>query len=273
MENEMRKFTSALLAGLLLAGTSAMVSAAETGVGDAPWDLKARIYFWLPDAPIDILVNQMNVGNLPESLDSILEGLQMAFMGEFELVKGPLTFFVSPIYYNGKVHRDFVDPFGDTRRYSVAEKVWLVDYGVGWAFGPWNLSEGADSATLTLTPYFGARYFHDPVRLNVPPGANDPGLSLKNTIAFNTGIAGLRANVKISDKWSFGIAGDVGVFDANEVKKTWQTVGTVNYHFKIKNTPSVFFVGYRYLVLDVINPPVEADIVAKGPLLGIGFEW
>ena len=269
----MKKFFCALLTGFLLAGTPAILSAADTGVDDARWVFKVNIYGWLPDAPVDIIVNQMQVGNLPESLDTIIDGLEMASMTEFELSKGPLSFFVSPIYYKGKVHEDFVDPLGETRRLTVKETVWLIDYGVGWRFGPWNMSESADSATLTLTPYFGARYFHDPIRLNVPPGAIGPGLNIKTTVAFTTGIAGLRANVKFSDKWSFGLAGDFGVFDANEVDKTWQTAGTVNYSFKIKNTPSVFYVGYRYLVIDLINPPLELDVVVKGPLFGIGFEW
>ncbi len=271
----MKKLIWVFLAGFLLAGTPAILSAAEadTGVSDARWVFKANIYGWLPDAPVNILVDQMVVANLPEQLDDILDGLKMASMTEFELNKGPLQFFVSPLFYNGSASKDFAGPTGQNRTVRVKEKVWLVDYGVGWKFGPWNMTKDADSPTITVGPIVGARYFHDPIRLDVAPGVLDQGLNIKTTVEFNTPFAGLEAAVKFSDKWSLGIEGDYGVFDTSEVKKTYQAVGIVSYQFKIKDTPSQFFVGYRYLRIELVDGPLELDVEVKGPLLGIGFAW
>lgn len=271
----MKKLIWVFLAGFLLAGTPAILSAAEadTGVGDARWVFKANIYGWLPHAPAKFIVNQMVVANLPENLGDILDGLKMASMTEFSLNKGPLSFFVSPLFYNGSASKDFTGPTGQNRTARVKEKVWLVDYGVGWKFGPWKMGEDAASPTITVGPFVGARYFHDPIRLDVAPGVLDQGLNIKTTLAFTTPFAGLRADVKFSDKWSLSIEGDYGVFDTSEIKKTYQALGVVSYHFKIKNTPSQFFVGYRYLRIELEKDPLIVDVEIKGPLLGIGFAW
>lgn len=271
----MKKFICALLTGFLLIGTSAILSTAtaDTGVSGAPWKLTARIYSWLPDAPAAIKIGQTPVGNLPEDLDTILEGLQFMSMTEFELSKGPLVLWVAPIYYNGQVHRTLVGPApGETRRYSVSEKVWLIGYGVGWRFGPWKLSKSENYPMLSLTPIAGFRYFHDPIRVNVPPGMTDPGLAHKTTANFNTPIAGLKTVFEFSDRWSLGLEGDYGVFDADNVKKLWQAIGLVHYKF---GTRSELYLGYRYLRLELRDPPdpLEVDLDVKGPLLGYGIRW
>jgi hypothetical protein len=71
------KFTKirfSFLAALLLVGVSTMSSAAQQGQGwrDAPWRFSAKVYGWLPKAPATIKIDQVEVANLPESLDNIL---------------------------------------------------------------------------------------------------------------------------------------------------------------------------------------------------------
>lgn len=70
--------------------------------------------------------------------------------------------------------------------------------------------------------------------MKIAPGILDKGLDETVTVEFNTPIVGARAAVKFSDRWSFAIEGDYGVFDASIVNETYQFMGAVNYHFTIK---------------------------------------
>ena len=89
-----------ILAGLLLTALTTPAIAAEdsAGIGDSPWEFGANIYMWLPSAPLTLKVDQMEVGNLPENLDTILDSLKFAAMFEVEAHKGRLWFFASPVF-------------------------------------------------------------------------------------------------------------------------------------------------------------------------------
>ena len=165
------KIIHAVLAGVLLAVTATGGLAAESNSEPAaesggwlggPWRFGALIYGWLPHAPADIIYGQDEVAHLPEDLDTILDSMQFVAMLELEVHKGRLGFFVSPVYYQGKDNQDFVGALGQHRTLTVKEKVWLVDYGVGWDLGPWKLGAKAEAPMLTLTPFGGARYFQTP---------------------------------------------------------------------------------------------------------------
>jgi hypothetical protein len=59
----------------------------------------------------------------------------------------------------------------------------------------------------------------------------------------------------------------------SDVNKTYQFFGLVGYHFKIKDTHSQVFAGYRYLHLDYEDDPLEINVDVKGPLIGFGVEF
>ena len=112
------KCSLSFLAVLLLIGVSATPSAAQAGQGwrDAPWQFEAKVYGWLPRAPVTIEIDQQEVANLPESLDNILDDLEMTAMFELEAHKGPLGFFVSPVYYKGEADEHFTGLAGEKRK-------------------------------------------------------------------------------------------------------------------------------------------------------------
>ncbi len=269
------KITISFFCALLLVGVSATLSAAEEEQGwrDAPWRFSAKIYGWLPEAPATIKVDQKEVANMPESLDNILDSLEMMAMFELEAHKGPLGFFVSPVYYKGEYDEHFTGSAGERRKFSLEETVWAIDYGVSYELGQWRLGEAVDSPTVTVEPFVGGLYFHDKIKINVDPGLSDRGLKINKTVTFNTPIIGLNTLLRFNDRWDLRVSGNYGVFNASEVNNTWQGIGLLAYHFKIKNTPSQVFVGYRYLHVDLENDPIELEIDVKGPLLGFGVEF
>jgi hypothetical protein len=269
------KFILPFLAVLPLIGVSTTLSAAqeEQGWREAPWRFNAKVYGWLPEAPADIEIDQHEVAFLPESLDNILDDLDLTAMLEFEAHKGKLGFFISPVYYDGKDTEHFDGVPGERRKFTLEESVWVVDYGVAYEIGQWRLGEAADSPTVTVEPFVGGLYFHDKIKIDVTPGLLDRGLRIRKTIEFNTPIVGLNALLRFNDRWSFRVSGNYGGFHISDVNKTWQGIGLLGYHFKIKKTSSQFFVGYRYLHLDYEDDPLAINVDVKGPLVGFGVEF
>lgn len=268
-----------ILVGCLLSGLSAHVFAAEAGNGwlknwwDEPWRFNAKVYGWLPDAPADIYVNDHQAIGLPESVETIVDSANALFMGEFEVHKGRLGLFVSPVYYDGSDKTDFRGPLGEKRKLDVQERLWLVDYGAGFDALSWNLGEGADSPTFTLTPFAGFRYFHDRIKMDVPSGAVFPGVRFRTTININTPIVGLKGYFKYNNRWSLGAEFDHGVWDDDEVNRTWQWMTMLTYHFDIKSVSSQLFLGYREVKLDIENGDVAVEVNVKGPVIGLGVSF
>ena len=263
------------LAALLLIGVSTMLSAAQAGQGwrDAPWRFNAKIYGWLPEAPATIKIDQEEVANLPESLDNILDDLKMAAMFELEAHKGPLGFFVSPVYYKGKDTEHFTGLAGENRKFTLEESVWAIDYGVAYEIGQWRLGESADSPTVTVEPFVGGLYFRDKIKIEVNPGLFDIGLDINKTIRFNTPIIGVNTLWRFNDRWSLRVSGNYGGFHVSDVNRTYQGIGLLGYHFKMGKVPSQVYVGYRYLHLDYEDDPLEIEVDVKGPLVGLGWEF
>ena len=93
MKSSLKSFSlMAMLTLVLMAATSTAALAAdpaEEGWLDGPWRYSGVIYGWLPQAPMDLFLDQDELGNVPESLSNILKALQMTAMLEFEAHKGP----------------------------------------------------------------------------------------------------------------------------------------------------------------------------------------
>jgi hypothetical protein len=256
---------------LLLVGVPTMSSAAQEGQGwqDAPWRFNFKGYAWAPEAPVDIEIDQEEVANLPESFDNIFGDLEMAAMFELEAHKGPLGFFISPVYYEGKDNEHF-NGLVERRKITLRENVWLVNYGVGYEIGQWHLGK---TATVTVEPFVGGLYFHDNIKLDVDPGVLDIGLRIRDTIEFNTPIAGLNTLLRFNDRWDLRVSLNHGVFDASGVNKTYQGIGLLGYHFKMGDVSSQAFAGYRYTHVDYEDGALELKVDVKGPLVGIAWEF
>jgi hypothetical protein len=259
-----------ILAVVLMAATSTVALAAdpaEDGWLDGPWRYSAVIYAWMGQAPMDLFLDGEELGSAPESLSNLLKDLQMAATFEFEAHKGRLNLFVSPVYYKGKYKKNFEGKLGQSHELTLKETVWLIDYGVGLDIGTWK--------GVTVTPFFGARYLHDDLSIEVPPGELDQGVDYATTIKFNTPIAGVKAAVNIGEDWSVAVEGDWGVFDNSLVNKTYQYTGVGSYHFTMKKLPARVMFGYRYLHLDIENDvtTVRIKVAVKGPFLGLGVSF
>lgn len=282
------KFAISLVTVIILVGIFATPSSAEEPMDmqekswpsaeqvvadwwEAPWWFHVNVYGWLPKAPVTIKVDDHNVANLPEDFDNIFDSLQLAAMFEVEVHKGPIGFFASPVYYKGKDKEHFRGPAGKKRKFTVEEKVWLIKYGASYDLGPWPLWKDSDSPTVILQPYAGGLYLHDDIELKVTPGVFDQGLDVNTTLKFNTPIIGANTLWNLTKRWGLRLGGNYGGWNVDDVKKTYEFVGTVAYRFKMWDVSSKVFAGYRYLHLDYKKKGVELELDVEGPLFGIGW--
>jgi len=276
---------------LMLVGTSAAPSAAEeptnkqkeasssaeqvvTGWWEAPWRFNVNVYAWAPKAPVKIDVGQEEV-DLPETLSNIYSGIQLGGMAEFEVHKGPIGVFASPLYVKLK-DSEHVQGLFEKRKVTLEEEVFLMDYGVSYRFRPWHLGKNAAtgySPSIAVEPYGGFRYLHDPIKVKVSPGVLGEGLTVKKTIEFNTPIIGISTHWDLTKRWALRIQGDIGGFHVDNVDNTYQGIGLVGYRFKMWDVSSAVYAGYRYLRVHYDKDELEIDVAMQGPLLGIGWEF
>jgi hypothetical protein len=183
-----------------------------------------------------------------------------------------LGFFVSPIYYDGKASEHFTGPLGKSRKATLEESVWIIDYGVSYEVGRWRLGKNSDTPAVTVEPYAGFRFLHDNIGIKVSPGVLDLSVSKHYTVKFNTPVIGLRTSWDLTDRWCLNFSGDYGGWDVDHVNETYQGIGAIGYRFTMWEKPAIFFAGYRYLHVDY-EKTLDIEVTAKGPLFGIGLEF
>ncbi|MGB3095333.1 MAG: hypothetical protein WBB46_01185 [Candidatus Deferrimicrobiaceae bacterium] len=254
---------------------SAPDAPADTKSERWPWRFNINVYGWLPKAPVTIKVDGNDVASAPETLDKILDDLDMTAMFEVEVHKGPIGVFVSPVYYKGKDKEDFTGALGQARSLSLEEKVWVIKYGVSYDLGPWRLDLGKnfDSPTVVLQPYGGFLYLHDDIEMKIDPGVLGLGFDFNDTIKFNTPVVGMNILLDLTKRWALRLGANFGGWSVDGVKSTREFVGTAAYRFKMWDVSSKVFAGYRYLHVDYDINRVELHVDVKGPLVGIGWDF
>lgn len=269
------KCNALLLVALALAGMVATpASAADEGLFAGPWRFHVNLYGWMPDAPASISVDGKEVVDVPEDFDTILDSLDAAAMFELEAHKGRFAIFAHSVYYDGDYDKNFKGPVtGLAREYELEEEVWAIKYGVGYELGTWNLGEADESPTLTLIPWGGAFYFHDDWSLKVKPTDEPAGGKVTGTFEYNTPMAGLSTRWGLSERWMMNLSYSYGGWGVDNVDETYDFVGAVAYSFKMGDVSSKVFAGYRYLYIDWEDKGEVLHLTAKGPFLGIGWEF
>ena len=185
---KLAKFTiSFFLVSLMLVGTSVTFSAAQEPADgqeesspsvkqklvnwweDAPWRFNLNVYGWLPQAPAEIKAGGTDA-RIPEKFSKIWDDLQYAGMAEFEVHKGPIGIYVSPIFISLLDREHFTGPLGNRHSIKLEENVFLCDFGASYEVGRWRLRKNSNFPTVALEPYAGARYLHDNLTIDIDLG-------------------------------------------------------------------------------------------------------
>jgi hypothetical protein len=261
---------------LLASSTDVLAERLEQeSISDSPWTFDAYIDGWLPKAPADIRIDGNDI-LLPENLNKILDSLKLAAMLRFNAHKGPLGFFVNPLFYIGTYDKIRIRlPFEEVDG-KLDENVWWIDYGISYEIGRWDFGKDGKSRVVTLEPFAGFLFFHDNITITTEPGIIHPdGTATHKTVSTNSPIIGLKSSIQLNDNWDLRLLGDYGGFNVNKMNETYQMAGYFHYGFKMRKLNATAYFGYRFLHVDLKNKgeSVEVSVDVKGPLLGIGFTF
>ena len=288
----MTKFRALFLAVLMLSASSSAQSAEQEPAlstqaesTDSPaesalsapkpwlWRFHVNVYGWLPRAPVTIGIEDVEVSG-PETFYNIIESLEMYAMFELEVHKGPIGIFASPSFYKGKYEDGFTALEGERRKVTLKETAFWMHYGISYDFGPWPLSNKPNSyANVVFQPYAGFLFLNDNVKINVSPGEIAPAIRKHDIIRFNTPIVGLNTIWNLSRRWFIRVGGNVGGYNVDHVKSTYEAIGTVAYRFKTWDISSKVFAGYKYLYINYDKKDLRLELSVKGPLVGVGVEF
>ena len=276
-----QKFGSFYLALFLLAGASDVLAERleQASISEAPWEFEIFGDAWLPKAPVTIVYNNFQMEG-PENLNTILDSLRFpVVMMRIRAHKGPLGFFLEPIYYKGKYDEVTVIhlPTGEiTDKAILRERVWRINYGISYEVGRWDFGKGEDTRVVTLEPYVGFRFVHDNIEIEVESEALPEELNKHITISTNSPIIGLRSHMQLKDDFGFLLEGDYGGFGVDKMEHTYLMAGYFDYKFKWKKFTSRAYIGYRFLHLDVqggnaTGGMTTINVNIQGPIFGMSL--
>lgn len=220
------------------------------------WSGQATIYLWAPA----ISGKQQGVDGKPlVKLDnvSVLEALDMAFMGAAEVRKGKFGLLLDAVYADlstdGTILQGRIDTHADTK------------IGFYTAAATYRLYEEERSF---VDVYGGARYFD--TKLSFSTQTEERGRSIETGLSWTDGIVGLRGGMPLSENWSLSGFADVGGFDAKS-DLSWEVYGGANYAFAEHWAGTI---GYRYVSITYeATSFATLDIDIHGPVLGISYKF
>ena len=246
-------------------------NARETSSTQSSWEFHLIPYFWMAglngDTPF-----KGNDSKVDASFSDIWDNLDIGALVHFEAQKEKWGFFLDTNYLKLSADAYVNDPNVGRVDASLKVKQWVIDFGGLYRFGRWSLGSTQDRE-MTLELLGGGRYW-----------------DLKTELDLNAPLAGLGANVKVSEDWidpfiglrlradltpklSLSLRGDIGGFGVGS-DFSWNASAIFGYSFS--EMISLYF-GYRTLGVDYEDgsgPDKFAyDVTMSGPIVGLAFEF
>jgi opacity protein-like surface antigen len=265
-ENRMKKFKMqnifgllAILIMVLFMSMPGRVSAQEEAQGDK-WQFGAELYLWMAS----IGGTATSGEDIDIDFDTIIDNLDMAFMGGLQAKKGKWSFMLDAIYLNasGDKSGTITVPIGPGVELpvnaSLELKNWIVFPYVGY-----NLVT-TEKAQLDILA--GARYLWMEVDLGLSLVEPPVSQTVSDSGSVWDAIVGIRGKLILSENWYLPYHFDVGT---GQTDFTWQAFAGIGYSFSSIDVVA----AYRYLEWDFDDNDVFDDMNVNGPLLGVRFRW
>lgn len=236
----------------LVLSTVLAVSALPALAQDSDWKFAASIYLFTPETKIE-------TGGMEAKLSfkDALDNLDMAFMGAFEANNG--RWGVLADYMLTDLSFGTATPGPAFSGLNTAMKTQIFN-----AYGTYRVRND-QAATIDLAAGF--RWFNTRTDLTLLPGAL-PGGTTRVDESWVDPVVGVRAQFKMSEKWSGTAFADYGGFSSDS--ETWQVLLTANYEI---NENWVARLGYRHISVDhdINGSPFSFD--QSGPIFGATYRF
>ena len=219
------------------------------------WDWGAEIYLWGADIGGETATgSDVDIG-----FDTLIDNLDMGFMGAIAAHNGPWTIFADLIYLNvGDSTDGTVNVSSGPTQAELDVKLKGVISTAGAAY---KISE---TETASLNVLGGVRYLWLETDVDLTVGGMPGEVSEKDT-SWDA-VVGLRGDVDLSKNWYLTYYADIG---AGQSDLTWQLLAAVNYRF---NNFDVVL-GYRYLDWEFDDFGSFDNLNISGPFLGAKIQF
>lgn len=220
------------------------------------WEFGAELYLWY--SAID--GGTSSGTSLDIDANDLVDDLNMAFMGSFEVRKNRWSFLIDGLYLDASDNQDLL----------------LLNTGVnlnvkleGWVVTPLIGYQAVDSDNLSVRVVAGARYLWLKTDLdlrNADPASTSFSRNVSESGNNWDAVIGLKGDVPLGTSWFIPYYLDIGTGNSN---LTWQAFAGLGYHFKWCDV----IVGYRYLSWDFDDDAALDDLALSGVGAGIKFNF
>lgn len=279
VRTKLRQTVPALAVAAAAASAPNVASAQQymQGLYASDWKYTAILYVYLPT--IDGSLNFSTASGSPSinvDASTLLENLEFAFMGTFDVHNGRWGVFTDVLYMSvggsASKTRDFT--LGNIGVPAAVTSDLKLDLkGVIWTVaGEYRL---ATDRAWTVDALAGARYFGLKPTLDWTfngdiAGLPLPGRSGSKEVKANNwdAIVGLKGAYTFpqNPQWYVPFYADVGTGQSD---LTWQIAGGVGYSFKWGDLLAM----WRYLDYDMKSGDAIQNMSFNGPMLGVRFKW
>jgi hypothetical protein len=230
---------------------------------DAPdtagWSFELTPYFWAIAVEGDVGVRQLPDVEVDASFSDIWDQLDFAFMGMFEARRNRWGILFDAFYADLSADTNTRGPLFGKGELELVQQVHSL-----------ALAYRVIPRMPALDVVGGVRYVYTKTDLDLGSGIL-PGRSESRKENWFDGFVGLRAELYVTDRWSWRAYADIG---AGGSDLTWQALGTVNYRFSDKLQLQF---GYRYLSIDYDDGSGSNrflyDVDFSGPYVGLQFRF
>lgn len=232
-----------------LTDTATVTTTTEDG-----WRYGTSVYIWATDLSGDMTVHGKTVP-VDIGFDKLLDHIDYAFMGTFEIGKGRWSVLSDLFYAKLSAENTILRSSAETELEQLIGNL-AVTYR--WI----------DTGTTRFDTYAGARlnWMETDVEIHRPTGKTWSGSGDQTWI---DPIIGVRFQQDLSDKFFFRTVADIGGFGVSS-DLTWQAMAAFGYRVSEHGAVGI---GYRALGTDYSHNNLTYDIVSHGLLLGYEYRF
>jgi len=233
---------------------------APSATGGAGWRFELAPYVWAVSLDGDAAV-QGNGFDVDAPFTDTLDDSDtlIGLMGHVEVGRGRWSLFFDPAF-SMVGYDDVPTQSGDA---DVAMTMAWFEFGGAWRV----LGDEPGRGGARVDAIAGARLTSLELDVDL-----DGGGGARGDQTWVEPFIGARTQIDLGERFMLRVRGDVGGFGAGS-DFAWQAIGTVGWNVDLFGLDSTLFAGYRELGQDYEDDGFEWNVIAHGPILGLGFTF
>jgi hypothetical protein len=233
-------------------GVLAPVSA-QTDGKNGGWNFALSPYVWVTSMQGNTSIGPISA-DIDMGFDDTLSDLRMALMLNFRAENGPWAIQADGVWAD--LESNTTSGIVST---DVGTTLWVAALN-----GRYRVADNWEFLA-------GARYFRQDIDINLLVGSIP--LRASSTVDWIDPVIGAKFATALSDKWFFGVQGDIGGFGVGS-QFTWQAWANFEYRFAKSSSLAL---GWRHLDWDYEEgggvTKVSYDAYLTGPVVGLRFRF